>query len=119
MSVIGALSRLLEVGGGAGVEGRLVMHQANLAFTLANDRKESLGQLDRMLLGPGLNDGKAADQLLGLSEWAIDHGELAVGDPNLGAFGAGLESIRSEQHPISGHLPDKPAHLLHMLLGGR
>src|SRR5918995_1720617 len=104
-------------GRGLGLEGRLPVHQANLALTLAHHLEEALGQLDRVFLRLRLDDGIAGDQLLGLGEGSIHDGELSIGDRDPHALRARLKPVGRDQRPGPRHLLDQAPHVGHLLLG--
>ena len=59
------------------------------ALAVARDGQEPLGPLDGLVLVPALHQRPAADELLGLGERPVQHGELAVGVLTLVASSAG------------------------------
>ncbi len=63
------------LGVGLGLEGRDVVHQANLALTFPHHLEEALGQLDRFRLGLGLDD-----RLLAFASDDQDHGTQRAAD---------------------------------------
>src|SRR5262245_45431553 len=95
----------LGIGGSGPLLGWL-FDLANLAGdrpVLAVKAGESLGPLDRLLLGLRLDDRVTADDFLGLGERAVHHGELAAVPVQLGGVLGWAETGGVEQDTGLGH----------------
>src|SRR6185437_15264493 len=100
---------------------RRLLHRADLGRDLplvAVDDQESLGPLHRLLLRAALHQRVAADELLGLGERAVDHGQLPAGKLHPGRLLKWRQARGVQQHTGLGHLLDQLAHLGHQLLAG-
>src|SRR6266576_7309180 len=97
---------------------RWVEHLPDLELTLIRRAKnihvnlhENLAQFDRLFLRTRLKDGVAADQLFGLDEGSIRHGQLASG-------GADPRPLRARQQPSRFEQYARSCHFLGMLADG-
>src|SRR6185295_17716644 len=93
--------------------------RAQFAFALAQDLKEALGPVDRLVHGFHLEEGIGGDELLGLRERSVDDGDLAVGEAHPLALPAGVQAVAVEHHAGLGDLLDEnPIRSIKSLLGG-
>src|SRR5258705_13733938 len=58
-------------------------------------RRDAAGDLNRLVAILGFDEEVAAELFLGLGEWAVRRGELAVADANGGGLIGVLEAVRS------------------------
>src|SRR5262249_59807092 len=87
--------------------------------SIAGDAHEAGGELDRLLLRPGVDEREAVDELLGFGEWPVGHADLAGGAAELRALARPDEPAGHDDDAGAHHLRGELSDFHHLLGRGR